>query len=155
MLLIHRMLVHAAVLVCFSQVAIVEQLDLASMFEWNIVIGVDAIPSEAYAAEEFQSFLYQATGHKLPVVKKVNRPERHVFIGSSKALADSSVSVAGGASMAPTTSVLSSGQTTLPSWGADPAEFAARRRQNTAGDYSPSPRIDHQGWARKLMVLVV
>ena len=33
-----------------------EGVDLATMQGWDIVVSADAIPSEKYAAEEFQNF---------------------------------------------------------------------------------------------------
>ena len=35
---------------------------------WDIVVAADALPSEAYAAEEFRSIFAQATGIDLPIV---------------------------------------------------------------------------------------
>ena len=65
-------------------------VDLAAMDDWDIVVAQDAIPSERYAAEEFQQFFEQATGSKLPIVSKASRPDRHVFIGRGAAMRDSS-----------------------------------------------------------------
>ena len=44
-------------------------VDLAQIDSWRIVVSGDAIPSEAYAAEEFQNWIEKATGHKLQIVK--------------------------------------------------------------------------------------
>jgi len=59
-------------------------VDLASMNGWDIVIADDAIPSEAYAAKEFQSHFELASGTKLPIVKTTSRPDLHIFIGPGK-----------------------------------------------------------------------
>ena len=56
-------------------------VDLARLDGWNIVVADDAIASEVYAAEEFQEFFRQASGVKLPIVHKITRWDKHVFIG--------------------------------------------------------------------------
>ncbi len=53
-------------------------------FDFDIVIGKDAIPSEVYAAREFRKFFAEATGIQLPIVTKADRPGRHIFIGPSE-----------------------------------------------------------------------
>ena len=45
-----------------------EGVDLATMQGWDIVVSADAIPSEKYAAEEFQNFFAEACGVRLPIV---------------------------------------------------------------------------------------
>ena len=66
-------------------------VDLAQLGGWDIVVADDAIPSEKYAAEEFQKLFSQASGVKLPIVTAVDRPDRHVFVGSSQAMRSSNV----------------------------------------------------------------
>lgn len=66
-------------------------VDIVRLSDWDIVVADDAIASEAYAAKEFQEVLLQASGMRLPIVHKADRPDRHVFIGPSKALRSSSV----------------------------------------------------------------
>ncbi|MHC4445452.1 MAG: DUF4838 domain-containing protein [Planctomycetota bacterium] len=66
-------------------------VNLAALQNWDIVIDNDAIPSEAYAAYEFQSHIQQATGVRLPVVKKITYPNQHVFIGTGKLMRESPV----------------------------------------------------------------
>ena len=61
-------------------------VNLAEMQDWNIVIADDAIASEVYAAEEFQEFFHQASGLKLPIVHKITRWDKHVFIGPGKVM---------------------------------------------------------------------
>ena len=68
-----------------------EAADLAAMDDWNIVVAEDAIPSERYAGQEFQQLFKQATGLKLPMVSKISRTDRHIFIGPGAAMHDSSV----------------------------------------------------------------
>jgi len=60
-------------------------------FDFDIVIGKDAIPSERYATLEFRKFFAEATGIQLPIVTKANRPGRHIFIGPSEELRESNV----------------------------------------------------------------
>jgi hypothetical protein len=69
----------------------VEGVDLAGMDRWDIVVADDALASEKYAAEEFQEFFSRATGVKLPIVRKISRLDRHVFIGPSEAMRSSKV----------------------------------------------------------------
>ncbi len=72
-----------ASLVSFSGMASAKQaVDLAAIQGWNIVMSEGAIPSEAYAAEEFQNLFEQASGVELPIVSTTTRPNRHVFIGA-------------------------------------------------------------------------
>ncbi|MCH2115697.1 MAG: hypothetical protein MK171_12400, partial [Pirellulales bacterium] len=42
-------------------------VDLARLSGWDIVLGASAIPSEQYAAEEFQRLFKQASGIRLPI----------------------------------------------------------------------------------------
>ena len=66
-------------------------VDLAAMKEWNIVVAEDAIPSERYAAEEFQRLFAEAAAVELPIVTSVRRPGHHVFIGPGAAMRASNV----------------------------------------------------------------
>ena len=68
-----------------------EAVDLAQLKGWDIVLDDEAIPSEKYAAEEFQEFFSQASGLKLPIVHEPDRPDRHIFIGPSQAMRSSNV----------------------------------------------------------------
>ena len=63
-----------------------QPVDLAALAGWNIVVAEDAIESEVYAAQEFQSLYQRAGGVKLPIVRKIERPDRHVFVGPGKAM---------------------------------------------------------------------
>ena len=66
-------------------------VNLAAMQTWDIVVAEDAIPSEKYAAEEFQELFRQASSLKLQIVRKIDRPDRHIFIGPSLAMRSSNV----------------------------------------------------------------
>ncbi|MFH1742618.1 MAG: DUF4838 domain-containing protein [bacterium] len=79
-----------AVLMCGSAEG-KENLDLTGMRDWSIVVSDSAIPSERYAAAEFQSFFKQAVGIELPIVSQSPAPSRNVFIGVSDAMKASSV----------------------------------------------------------------
>jgi hypothetical protein len=57
-------------------------VDLAALKGWDIVVSQDAIPSEAYAAEEFRDHYQRASGITLPIVQKTDREDRHIFIGA-------------------------------------------------------------------------
>ena len=68
-----------------------EDVDLARLNGWDIVVASDLIPSEQYAAEEFQQCFGKASGIRLPIVTAVDRPNGHVFIGPSQTLGASNV----------------------------------------------------------------
>ena len=68
-----------------------EGLDLARLSGWDIVVADDAIASEIYAAEEFQEFFRQASDVKLPIVHKIERWDKHVFIGPGEVMQASPV----------------------------------------------------------------
>jgi hypothetical protein len=75
-----------------SVLAVVPQgVNLAAISDWNIVVSKNAIPSERYAAEEFQTFFAQAGGGKLPIVETSDQPDRHIFIGQSELMLKSNV----------------------------------------------------------------
>ena len=74
---------------CLARADVPRGVDLGSLQGWDIVTADDAIPSEAYAAEEFQSHVARATGVDLPIVKTTDRPDRHVFIGPGKLMRSS------------------------------------------------------------------
>ena len=65
-------------------------IDLSQMQDWDIVVSEDAIPSEQYAAQEFQDHYHRAAGVRLAIVSTVDRLARHVFIGSGRAMQESS-----------------------------------------------------------------
>ena len=62
-----------------------------SLRTWRIVVSQNAIPSERYAAEEFQTLFEQATGVRLPIVHRSDSPTGNVFIGESDQMRDSDV----------------------------------------------------------------
>ena len=68
-----------------------EGVDLAALHGWDILVAEDAIASEKYAAEEFQSHFSEATRIKLPIVSKTGRPDQHVFIGAGISMRQSPV----------------------------------------------------------------
>ncbi|MBN1342799.1 MAG: DUF4838 domain-containing protein [Phycisphaerae bacterium] len=68
---------------CLAVGATPQGVDLAAMQGWDIVVAQDAIPSEVYAAEEFQRMFAEASGVKLPIVRTIQTRGRHLFIGVS------------------------------------------------------------------------
>lgn len=60
-----------------------ERLDLMTLKDWKIVVDKDAIPSEKFAAEEFQLLFEQATGNKLQIVNISPGKSKNIFIGYS------------------------------------------------------------------------
>ena len=94
----HRVILSFAVLIVVFACGIIpaiakspQGVNLAQLKGWDIVVADDAIPSEKYAAKEFQEFFGEASGIKLPIVTAVDRPDRHVFIGPSQAFSASNV----------------------------------------------------------------
>ena len=73
---------------CVVQAAESRGVDLAALEGWDIAIAEDATASEAYAAGQFQHHVAAATGHTLPIVKSLQRPDRHVFVGPGKLMRD-------------------------------------------------------------------
>jgi len=71
--------------------AVPKGVDLAALAGWDIVVPDDAIESEIYAAEEFQRIFQRAGGAKVPIVREVSRPDRHVFIGPGQAMRSSAI----------------------------------------------------------------
>ena len=69
-------------------------VDLAALDGWDIVIAADAIPSESFAAEEFQRYVAEATGRTLSIVTSRDRADRHVFIGPGKLMRNSKLGFA-------------------------------------------------------------
>lgn len=83
-----------ALMVCSVSAAVPRGVNLANLANWDIIIAEDAPPSEIYAAEEFQSHFAQASGIRLPIVRKTDPAtsgQRHIFIGSSRLLRASKV----------------------------------------------------------------
>jgi hypothetical protein len=60
-------------------------LNLSELCDWDLVVDRDAVPSEHYAAEEFQQFFKQATGMELPI-RHTAEGDGHVYIGPGAAL---------------------------------------------------------------------
>lgn len=61
-------------------------LECSKMQGWDIVIDSEAIPSEKYAAEEFQRLFEEATGIHLPVRHNAEETAHHVYIGNDTVL---------------------------------------------------------------------
>ncbi len=70
-----------------------QNLDLAQMHNWTIVVAKDAIPSEQYAAEEFQGLFRQAAGLDLPIQNAAPKSTGNIFIGPGAGLAASPVAL--------------------------------------------------------------
>jgi len=82
-----RLLILPALLMCsVAGCAAPRGVDLAAMDGWDIVVAPDSLPSEQYAAEQFQTFFAQATGKRLPIVNEAKGRARHVFIGPGEAM---------------------------------------------------------------------
>lgn len=78
-------------LLLFTNVSFAKQyIDLNQLRTWSIIIPDDAIPSETYAAKEFQSLIEKAVGFKMKVSTKPYQPTNNVFIGYSSYMQNSS-----------------------------------------------------------------
>lgn len=58
-----------------------ESLPLSKMREWKIVVAADAIPSERYAANEFQALFKSATGMELALAESATGSAIHIGPG--------------------------------------------------------------------------
>ena len=67
------------------------RLDCSQMRGWNIAVSEEAIPSERYAAQEFQHWFRQATRIELPIRSVCERAAHHVVIGPEAADLDADV----------------------------------------------------------------
>jgi hypothetical protein len=79
------------VLVALSALAGREGLDLAKLKDWHIVLAEGAVPSELYAAEEFQRLFHEAGGRRVTIVKVTDHAERNIFIGPGPVMRESRI----------------------------------------------------------------
>lgn len=70
-----------------------EKLAVTALQGWKIITSDTALPSEKYAAEEFQALLKQSHGIDLPIVVSASSTPNSIYIGPGKALASSPVAV--------------------------------------------------------------
>jgi hypothetical protein len=69
-----------------------EGVRIAQLENWDIVVAEDAIPSERFAAQEFQTLLKQATDFHLPIVTSVDKGSNfHIYIGEGTSIKASPV----------------------------------------------------------------
>ena len=61
-------------------------VNLADLAGWEIVVDPQAIPSERYAAEEFQRLFAEASGHTLSMAETATQEARRLFIGPGEAM---------------------------------------------------------------------
>ncbi len=64
-------------------------VDLTDLTGWNIVLPGEPSPAERYAADELQRLLKQAGAPALPVVNRVQRQEKHIYVGAGQAMQNS------------------------------------------------------------------
>ena len=64
---------------------------VGDMRNWTITVSTTPIPSETYAAQEFQHNFHQTTGILLPIQKGSHAAAQQVYIGPSEALRRSSL----------------------------------------------------------------
>ncbi|MCD4681084.1 MAG: DUF4838 domain-containing protein, partial [Bacteroidales bacterium] len=69
--------------IALSSFAYPQELDLMTQKDWEIVVDKEAIPSEKFAAEEFQSLFMQVTGFRLKIVNSTSSKSKNIFIGYS------------------------------------------------------------------------
>ena len=68
-----------------------DSVDLRQLRGWTIVLDEQAIPSEQFAAEEFQSLLQQIAGAKLPIKSHAPAAAKNIFIGAGGVMQTSAV----------------------------------------------------------------
>ncbi len=61
------------------------QLSVDKPGDWTLVVADDALPSERYAAEEFQWLFREAMGTELPLAAQASKKRRNIFIGPGAA----------------------------------------------------------------------
>ena len=82
-------------MVCSVSGSVPRGVNLANLAGWDIIVAEDALPSEMYAAEEFQGLFARAGSIRLPIVRQgdlAHSGPRHIFIGASPAMRASRVS---------------------------------------------------------------
>jgi len=67
-------------------------LKVSEMRDWDIIVGSEAIPSEKYAAQEFQRYFERSTGLVLPI-RNIGETSNHVCIGEGATLAEGKATV--------------------------------------------------------------
>ena len=72
-------------------VARAADLSVGDLRHWSITVSTTPIPSETYAAKEFQHYLHQTSGILLPIHTAGKAAGHQVFVGPSKALRSSSL----------------------------------------------------------------
>jgi hypothetical protein len=82
-----KLAVGAWLLLCGVAVADGGTVALDSVAKWSIVVASDAIPSERYAAEEFQALFRGLTGATLPIEQPAQGKSHHIYIGPGAAAA--------------------------------------------------------------------
>ena len=75
----------------FSMLSAASAADLSvgDIRNWTITVSSTPIPSETYAAKEFQHYLHQTSGILLPIHTAAKAADQQIFIGPSKALRSS------------------------------------------------------------------
>ncbi|MDP4266645.1 MAG: DUF4838 domain-containing protein [Bacteroidota bacterium] len=68
-----------------------EQIDLMQLKDWLIILDKDAIPSEKFAAEEFQNLFAKTTGINLRIGYKPISENNNIFLGYSESMKKSNV----------------------------------------------------------------
>ncbi|MEE3373325.1 MAG: DUF4838 domain-containing protein [Planctomycetota bacterium] len=66
-------------------------LSVGALREWAICVSTTPIPSETYAAQEFQHYFQRTTGILLPIHQGPQKAVGHIFIGRSAALRSSTL----------------------------------------------------------------
>ncbi|MBI5094623.1 MAG: DUF4838 domain-containing protein [Candidatus Hydrogenedentes bacterium] len=80
-----KFLLGISVFVLGTGSAIAGTIPLEKMTKWSIVIAQDAISSERFAAEEFQTLFQKMTGISLPIVDKQPGKSHNIVIGPGAA----------------------------------------------------------------------
>lgn len=78
------------IVILTSSSSYAQGLDLMTLKDWEIVVDEESIPSEKFAAEEFQNLFHKATGIDLEIVNKPKSKSKNIFIGLLKYPGDTS-----------------------------------------------------------------
>ncbi len=87
----HRWIVLFTLLFISNIASAKDTIKLSDLKSWTIITAEDAIPSEQYAANEFQALIKKAAGFELPIKQAPGDPTHNIFIGASPAMRSSAI----------------------------------------------------------------
>ena len=87
----HRWIIIFTLLTISNITSAKDTIKLTDLKSWTIIIAQDAIPSEQYAANEFQELIKKAADFELPIKHEPVNPSHNIFIGYSPDMRSSSI----------------------------------------------------------------